>query len=196
MPALAAKCRHCVSALCPVAALVAQILANAIPGCADSPRTPIVSKTVFTMCSPVTSTTSVRNGPAFSEVPTSPLVGRQRFFVIRLAALNRLPWRWLDVPSRVRRRRLTRPNRSTVGGEACDFNRALGMASDSLRHTFQYKSGYALASMGAHHDQVGFAFGRAIGRMCSHQSPPSAGAQRPPGTKSNPTLPAIAKIAP
>jgi hypothetical protein len=54
-----------------------QILANAIPGCADIPRT-IVSRTAFPMCSPVTSTASVRSGSALSEVPTSPPVGVNR----------------------------------------------------------------------------------------------------------------------
>ncbi len=35
-------------------------------------------------------------------------------------------------------------NPSAVAGKARDFNRAVGMASDGLKHTPRYKSGYAL----------------------------------------------------
>ena len=35
-------------------------------------------------------------------------------------------------------------NRPVVGGEACDFNRAMGIASNGFGHTPQYTSGYAL----------------------------------------------------
>ena len=95
----------------------------------------------------------------------------------------------VDILSRLRLSELACRESVSCCWEGARFRPSNGHSeSDGVRHTSRYKSGYALVSMRAHHDQVSFPFGCAIqdhhfgiprlGRMCSHQSRASIGAQR------------------